>query len=172
MWRSKEIIPKFRTLKRYTVLFPHQLSRILILEIKWKNGYTKWLGDTESSHQVSWLSPSIFSFSANVFVRFWNYAYSGLIIQSGSVLSFSVFWVCTRVSYLFLKCLIEFTGETIWGPFDNVISLLDISLFKFVSPCIGFSKLYFSRNVSISSKLPKLWFKVIYNIPSLSFKCL
>ena len=76
--------------------------------------YTKWLGDIRSN--VSWFFPSIFSFSANVFVKFWNYGYGSLIIQvrECSFLPYFPSWF-----YLFLKCLIEFTRKH--GPFDKSI---------------------------------------------------
>lgn len=126
MW-IEEIILKFRKLKEYiTFLSP---PTFLPSDMEWKSRYTKWLSDTGTS--VSWLSPSVFSFSTNVFVRFWNYGNGGLRIQVRKCSCLLYFLSLHRSGLFILQYFIEFTSETIWGPSDNLISLIDIRLFKF-----------------------------------------
>lgn len=133
------------------LLSPQQLSCLLIVEIRWKDRYTKWLGETECS--VSWLFPSILSFSAKCLsTRFWNYGYGGLLHNTIRKCSFLLYFLSLYKSALFDRI-------HLWNHLESfdVIPLINIRQWSFVSP---FSKLYFSRNLSISSKLPNWCYRL------------
>ena len=83
------------------------------------------------------------------------------------ILSFSVLWksFVYNYYYFFLKCLVEFTSETIWAwsflvAFKykfNIFNRYVVWLFGVLTSCwVSSSTLYLPRNSSILSKLLKL----------------